>query len=158
MTGPIVCATRGGRACRCTQERAIQLAKERGTKLIFLFVADPSFAGPVDDALEAALTDELTRLGRSLLYIAQERAHKQGLEAEIAIRHGRVQQSIEQYIRQVNASTLVIGSPQANSVLQTFSPEELNSFATAVRQATGVEVVVEAQVESPVSPLVERLA
>jgi nucleotide-binding universal stress UspA family protein len=152
MTGPIVCATRGGRVCRCTQERAIYLAKERSSELVFLFVADPSFAGPLNDALQAALTDELTRLGRSLLYIAQEHARKQGLEAKVVIRHGPVQQSIEEYVRQVNASTLVIGAPQTSPVPQTFSPEELNNFVAEVQQATGVEVVVEEQVESPVSP------
>lgn len=143
--GPIVCATRGGSACRCTQERAVALAKERAAKLIFLFVADPSFAGPMDDALEAALTDELTRLGRALLHIAQERAQGQGVDAEVAIRHGQVQQNIEEYVRQVQASTLVVGAPQTSSVPRVFNSEEMNDFATAIQQATGVEVVVEVQ-------------
>lgn len=143
--GPIVCATRGGRACRCTQERAIALAKERGAKLIFLFVADPSFAGPMDDPLEAALTDELTRLGGALLHIARERARGQGVDAEATVRHGQVQQNIEEYVRQVQASTLVIGAPQTSSVPQVFNSEEMNDFATAIQQATGVEVVVEVQ-------------
>lgn len=147
--GPIVCATRGGRICRCTQERAIALAKERDAQLIFLFVADPSFAGPMDKALETALADELARLGRSLLYIAQARARKQGLETEVVVRHGKVQQGIEEFVRQVNASTLVIGAPQTSVVPQAFSSEELQRFVSEVQQGTGVEVVVEAQVERP---------
>ena len=67
---PIVCATRGGEVSRRTQERAVALAKERGAELIFLCVVDPSFAGLVDEAMVATLTDELQRLGRSLLSIA----------------------------------------------------------------------------------------
>lgn len=144
--GPIVCATRGGKACRCTQERAIYLAKQRDAKLTFLFVADPSFAGSLVKPLESALTDELSRLGRSLLFIAQARARKQGIEADIVIRHGGVQQSIQDYVRQVDASVLVIGAPQTSPVPQTFDQEELNRFADEMHQATGVEVVVEKQV------------
>jgi hypothetical protein len=60
--GPIVCVTRGGEASLRTQERAIQLACERGAALIFLFVADPGFARPVDEKLAAALADELEHL------------------------------------------------------------------------------------------------
>lgn len=141
--GPIVCATRGGRSCRCTQERAIALAKERGASLIFLFVADASFAGPMDERMETALADELGRLGNSLLHIARGRAKKQGINAEIAVRHGQVQENIEEFVRQVNASTLVIGSPQTSSVPQLFTPRELDDFVTAVHDSTGVEVVVE---------------
>jgi nucleotide-binding universal stress UspA family protein len=150
--GPIVCATRGGKECRCTQERAIALAQERDTDLIFLFVADPNFAGPMDEPLRVALTDELARLGRSLLYIAQARARKQGVQAEVAIRQGKVQESLEEFVRQVNASTLVIGSPQTSAILQAFSLDELNDFVSEIEQVTGVEVVVEVQGADPVLP------
>ncbi len=140
--GPIVCATRGGRACRRTQERAIELARERGAELIFLFVADPSFAGPLDETLTAALSDELAWLGKSLLHIAQGRARQQGLTADVVVRHGTVQESIEEFIVQVKASALVVGSPQTSPVLQAFTPQELRHFAAAMQQATGVEVEV----------------
>lgn len=138
---PIVCATRGGEASRRTQERAIALAKEQKSELIFLYIADPSFAGPVSEALAVALTDELTWLGRSLLWIAQARAQKQGLEAQMVVRHGAVWPTLEDYLRQVNAGTLVIGSPRTGA-LHTFTPEEIQRLAQAVRQATDVEVVV----------------
>jgi nucleotide-binding universal stress UspA family protein len=138
---PIVCATRGGEASRRTQERAIALAKEQKSGLIFLYIADPSFAGPVSEALAAALTDELTWLGKSLLWIAQARAQRQGLEAQTVVRHGAVWPTLEDYLRQVNASTLVIGSPRTGA-LHTFTPEKIQRLAQAVRQATDVEVVV----------------
>ena len=91
--GPIVCATRGGEASRRTQERAIALAKERGAPLIFLCAVDPSFAGTVSDELAAALADELRRLGRSLLCIAQARAREKGVEAQTHVRCGPARQA-----------------------------------------------------------------
>ncbi len=142
MSGPIVCATRGGRVCRVTQQRAIELAKGRGDRLIFLFVADPSFAGPVSDAVSKALDDELERLGKFLLYVAQRRAEEQGVEAEVVVRHGPVQPSIEAYVKQVGASTLVVGAPQTCSVPQTFNPDELDDFASEIERATDVPVVI----------------
>lgn len=148
-SGPIVCATRGGKACRCTQERAVALAKERHARLIFLYVADPTFASPLDESLEAALVDELTRLGRWLLYIAQSRARRQGLEAEVVVRRGRVQPTIEEFVRESNAATLVVGAPQTSPLPQTFSPDEMNTFVETVQKATGVQVIVEAQVGPP---------
>jgi nucleotide-binding universal stress UspA family protein len=139
---PIVCATRGGKACQSTQGQAIHLAQERGAELIFLFVADTSFAGPLDDALETALIDELTRLGRSILHMAQKRAGEKGLDAKAVVRQGRVRENIEAYLRQVDASTLVIGSPETSSSPQMFTDDELNQFGSAIQQATGVEVVI----------------
>jgi nucleotide-binding universal stress UspA family protein len=140
--GPIVCATRGGEASRRTQERAIALAKERDAPLVFLCAVDPSFAGPVDEGLSTALADELRRLGRSLLCIAQARAREQGVEAQTHVRCGPVRQTIEGYLHEVDASALVIGSPQAHAQRQTFDAEEVHRFAEALRQTTDVEVIV----------------
>ena len=140
--GPIVCATRGGDASRRTQERAIALARERGDALIFLFVADTNFAHPASQALADALVDELERLGRRLLCIARARAEEQGISADIVVRHGAVRQAIEDFLREVQASTLFLGAPGTGSENKTFSPGELPQFAQEINANTGVEVFV----------------
>lgn len=140
--GPIVCATRGGEASRRTQERAIALARERKASLIFLFVADTNFAQPSNPALAEALADEMERLGRGLLYIARTRAEEQGVSAEMVVRYGAVRQAIEDFLREVQASTLVLGAPGTGSENKTFSPGELPQFAQEINTTTGVEVIV----------------
>lgn len=140
--GPIVCATRGGEASRRTQERAIALARERRDPLIFLFVADTRFARPANQTLAAALADELEQLGRSLLCIAQARAREQGITAEMALRQGPVRPTIEDFLREVNASTLVIGAPRTGSTTPAFAPGEIPQFARDIHRTTGIEVVV----------------
>ncbi|MBN1179007.1 MAG: universal stress protein [Anaerolineae bacterium] len=142
MQRPIVCATRGGQASRRTQEKAIALAKERGANLIFLCIADPSFAPLADDALEAALSDELTRLGRSMLYIAQARARKQGIEATAIVECGPVWDKIEGFLKDKNAQTLVIGAPEEDVMLQAFGAEKIHKFVERIEENTGVDVVV----------------
>ena len=140
--GPIVCATRGGEASHRTQERATALAKERNTELIFLCVVDASFAGPLDERLAAALDDELKRLGRSLLSIAEKRAQEQGVSARTVCISGPVWESIEGFLQEINASAFVIGSPRSSMAHQVFGSGDVADFAESLRQTVGVEVIV----------------
>lgn len=140
--GLIVCATRGGEASRRTQQRAIRLAQERNADLVFLCVVDPGFVEPSDERLRAALKDELQRLGRSLLCIAQARAEESGVEARTVVRCGPVRENLVDYLRESDANTLVIGAPQDEPQIQALDPRNVEQLAEAVRQATGVEVIV----------------
>jgi nucleotide-binding universal stress UspA family protein len=140
--GPIVCATRGSEASRRTQERAIALAQERGDPLIFLFVVDAALVKPANKELADVVADELERLGRRLLGIAQARAREQGVEAEMAIRHGSIQQGVESFVREVNAGTLVIGAPKSGAEHPAFDPAALDEFSERIRASIGVEVIV----------------
>jgi nucleotide-binding universal stress UspA family protein len=140
--GPIVCATRGGEVSRRSQERAIALARERGDPLIFLFIADTNFTRPANAALAEALADELERLGKGLLCIAYSRAQEQGVSAEMVVRHGAVRQVIQDFLREVKASTLILGAPGTGSEKKTFSPGEMPQFARQITANTGVEVLV----------------
>jgi nucleotide-binding universal stress UspA family protein len=140
--GPIVCATRGGEAGRRTQERAIALTKERGTELIFLCVFDPGFAGHLNSALSAAVVEEQQWLGRALMSVAQARAREQGVQAGVVVLGGPVLESIEEFLCESGASTLVIGEAKIDSGLSAFRPGMVQSCARHVEQNTTVEVVV----------------
>jgi len=140
--GPIVCATRGGEVSRRTQQRAVALAKERGAELVFLCVVDPSFAGPVKKALAATLADELQRLGRALLSIAQARAREQGVATRTVVLSGPVWQNIEEYVRQVGADALVIGAPRVGLTPRAFGSGDVQRLAETIQETAGVDVVV----------------
>ena len=140
--GLIVCATRGGEAGRRTQERAIALAKERGTELIVLCVFDPNFAGSLSKALSAAVTEEQQWLGRSLVSVAQARAQEQGVEAGAVVLSGVILDKIEEFLCESGASTLVIGEAKIDSALSAFRHGTAQSCARHVEQNTSVEVVV----------------
>jgi nucleotide-binding universal stress UspA family protein len=110
--------------------------------LIFLFVADANFAQTSNSALAEALHDELGRLGRRLLSIARSRAEDRGVLADVFVRHGSVRSAIEDFVREMNASTLILGAPGTGSEKKTFSPEELPQFAQEININTGVEVIL----------------
>ena len=140
--GPIICATRGGEASHRTQDQAIALAKERNRELIFLCVVDASFAGPLNERLAAVLDDELKRLGRSLLNIAETRAQEQGVSARTVCISGPVWESIEGFLQEINASACVVGSPRSNVTHQAFVSGDVAEFAKSLRQTMGIEVIV----------------
>jgi len=139
---PIVCATRGGEVSRRTQDRAVALAKEREVELIFLCVVDPGFAELANETLAATLADELQRLGKSLLSIAQARARKQGVVARTVIRSGPAWENIKEYVRQVDAGALIIGASKTGSTPRAFGSGDVHRLAETVREATGVDAIV----------------
>jgi len=104
--------------------------------------APPREPFPYPPALAEALADELERLGRRLLCIAQARAREQKVEADMVVRQGPVRQTIEDFLQEVNASMLVLGVPRTGLGAQAFAPGELPQFAQEIRAATGVVVVV----------------
>ena len=73
---------------------------------------------------------------------AFRRAEEQGVFADVTVRHGSVRSAIEDFVREMNASTLVLGAPGTGSEKKTFSPEELPRFAQEINANTGVEVIL----------------
>jgi nucleotide-binding universal stress UspA family protein len=110
--------------------------------LIFLFIADITGLRPANPALAQALADELEGLGRRLLSIAQARAKEQGVTATSAVRRGEVRFAIDDFLREVQASALVLGAPGTGSEKKAFGLGELSHFAQDIHASTGVEVIV----------------
>lgn len=106
----ILCPTRGGRRSFPNQDRAIALAKERGAELVFLHVSDVHFLDLTASPVLVDIESELEELGEFLLTIAQERAEKAGVEAEIVVRQGEFSQVLRQVITQYEISLVVLGS------------------------------------------------
>jgi nucleotide-binding universal stress UspA family protein len=140
--GPIVCATRGGEVSRRTQQRAIDLARERDAAIIFFFVVDVHFADNLNPDLQAALVEEMSHLGRTLLRIACYRAQRSGVSARTCVRQGTVAETLQSYLIEVGASTLVMGTPRPESDQHSFQPEEVPVFALKIEAETCVEVVI----------------
>jgi hypothetical protein len=67
----LLCATRGGEASIQTQEQAIEIAKERGARIIFIFVSDVRFLDIYSAPRVPAMEDEMQHLGEFLLLMAR---------------------------------------------------------------------------------------
>ncbi len=110
-------------------------------------VFDSGFAGPLNSALSAAVEEEQQWLGRALVSVAQARAREQGVEAGAVVLSGVILDSIEEFLCESDASTLVIGEAKSDSALSAFHHGTVQSCARHVEQNTSVEVVVVTPVE-----------
>lgn len=108
----ILCPTRGGQASYANQDRAIQIAKERGEPLSFLYVTDVRFLQKPSGAITIDLEEELDEMGDFLLAMAQERAEKQGVDAEAHLRRGGFRAALADVIQKHGITTVVLGTPQ----------------------------------------------
>jgi len=136
----ILCATRGGEASIRTQQRAIELAKERAAKLVFIFVSDVSFLDQYSAPRVPAMEGEMEHLGEFLLLMAKERAEKAGVEADCTVRKGEFQAALVEAAQELSASLIVLGSP-ADANVTTLEYLE-NKLSPALKEATGSDVMV----------------
>lgn len=139
--GCIVCATRGGQGSRAVHLRAIELAKETDSKLVFLYVVDTRVIGEHDQTLTSAIRAEFHWLGRALLRVAQQRAERADVEAEIAIRDGEVKEEIERFLQDSQATRLLLGAPR-DTTSHVFGDDAIEQFARTIEDDTGVAVEV----------------
>ena len=106
----ILCPTRGGEGSYPNQDKAINLSKDRQARLIFMYVYNVRFLNSITSPLLTDIEEELEELGEFLLVMAQERAEKQGVEAEAVIRHGSFRAALKEVIREYGVDVITFGA------------------------------------------------
>jgi nucleotide-binding universal stress UspA family protein len=111
----ILCPTRGGEDSYKNQDKAIELAKERSWGLTFLYVSNVDFLLNLSSPMMVkSIQDDLDDMGEFLLTIAQERAEKQGVQADITLEHGIFFDALKKTLLEQDIDTLMLGSSQEN--------------------------------------------
>lgn len=135
----ILCPTRGGKSSIPNQQWAIRLAKERNARLIFLYVSDVRFLDNLSSPLLVDVAHELDEMGEFLLGMAQDRAHKEGVEADIMVRQGIFREALAEVISEKEVEMVVIGKSSEGEGITT--ERYLTILANTVREK-GVEMLV----------------
>lgn len=138
--GLILCATRGGEASYNTQQSAIQLAKERGDEIVYLYIIDLSFLNKTAAPIVINIENELEQMGRFFLLMATERSTDQGVEARSVIRKGIIPDEIKSAIVDEGATLVVLGRPAGEQ--SSFQDESLEDFRAEIKEETGVETII----------------
>jgi nucleotide-binding universal stress UspA family protein len=138
--GKILCATRGGEASYLTQDRAIELASQRGDELVFLYVVNIEFLNKTAAPIVVDVATEIERMGEFLLAMAQERAREAGVEASLITRKGDVRQQIKAAAVEESVDLVVLGRPADEASL--FKLEALRAFAAEIEEETGISAVI----------------
>lgn len=141
MSG-IVCAIRGGPTSKPTIARAIQLAKETGLVLNFLYIVNLDFLTYTESSRVRKLKEEMHEMGDFIVLAAQEKAENQGVEAQGAVRDGTVSEGIIEFSKEIEADYVVLGSPRAEHEENVFTRERFESFMETVEEESGAKVVL----------------
>jgi nucleotide-binding universal stress UspA family protein len=135
----VLCATRGGEESISAQYKAIEFAKERGARLVFIYVADSSFLDKSAAMIVVDIQDELSKMGEFFLMMAVERASASGVEAEAVVRAGVFTTELVEAAKELDASLIVLGTPVG--VDSRLSLADFEAFKEKLCQETGVKVV-----------------
>ena len=109
----ILCATRGGKSSIPNQQWAIDLAKKRNAKLIFLYVTSVRFLDNLSSPLLVDVAHELDEMGEFLLSMACDRAEQSGLAARGIVRQGIFREALAEVIDERQVDTVVLGASTA---------------------------------------------
>jgi nucleotide-binding universal stress UspA family protein len=133
----ILCPTRGGKESHPNQDFAVNLAKERGADLLFMYVSNIQLISRSAPPIVVDIEEELDELGDFLLSMAQERAEKSGIIAKATVRHGVFSEVLREVIVENKIDTVVLGSsPKEPGIV---SYERLQELSTELGKELGVE-------------------
>jgi nucleotide-binding universal stress UspA family protein len=137
-TGGIVCATRGGEGSEPTIQHAVDLARGRGVRLTFLYIADLEFMKRASMGHTSRAAEELRKLGEFIMMTLVEQAQAEGVEADFAVRKGRFRDELLHYLEETRPAVLVLGCPQPDTCY--FDPRGISQLAQEVQELTDVQV------------------
>lgn len=137
----ILCATRGGEASRRTQDAVIAMAKEKGARVLFLYIVDVEFLKLTARGVRPdVVATELEHMGEFLLALACERAAAQGVEAEACVRHGPLIEALESAALDEGADAIAFGKPVGPD--SSFSLTDLEKLAARIMLDTEIKTYI----------------
>jgi nucleotide-binding universal stress UspA family protein len=140
MSG-IVCAVRGGPGSYYTRREGLARALETGSPLYLLVVVPPGSYGPLHDGEQRAIRAEMA--WRELA-LARSNASQMGspdAKFNIQIRIGELRDTIAEFVREVGADLLLLGTPR-DAIDASLSREMIQELAAGLRADLTVEVEV----------------
>jgi len=141
MSG-ITCAIRGGPDSQPTIKTAIELAKETGQTIYFLYVVNLDFLTYTSTSRVQVVAQEMRQMGEFILLTAQAQAEEKGVEAEGVVRQGQVSNEIIDLCHEVDAKYVILGRPRGQDEVNVFTHERLDQFSQRIEEESGAKVVL----------------
>ncbi len=136
--GVIICATRGGEGSEPTIQKAIELARERGFRLTFLYIADVDFIKYTTRGRADRAAEEMRKMGEFIMLTFAEKAQEQGVEADFAVRKARFRDGLLHYLEETRPAMLVLGSSKPGTAY--LNAGSLDKLMREIEEQTGVPV------------------
>jgi nucleotide-binding universal stress UspA family protein len=139
----ILCTIRGGPESEETITRAVSLAEELDTRLIFLYVVNLDLIPSSSSVRVESIAKELSRMGEFILLMAQARAAAEGVAADTFVRQGNIPEQIWAAWRELHAEILIMGKPRHGNNKSFFSEIEQDAFVKKLQRDGKIKVIIE---------------
>ena len=120
---------------------ALQRAAGDGVVVHFISVVDPIAYEPLHEGEQHAIRAEMAWRDLAMARATAARADLDDVRFTVAVRVGELAEAIAAYAGEVEAESILIGSPRP-ATDAVFSDGGTEEFAAELRQITGVAVVV----------------
>ncbi len=140
MTAKILCLTRGGEASYPNQDGAIAIAKDLDEELIFLYISSVQFLDYSAAPKVVDIESELDEMGEFLLVMAQERARKAGVMADILVRRGNFSEVLKDVVQEYPIETVILGSSTGDTGVIT--EEYISEITEEISREYDVEFII----------------
>lgn len=140
MTAKILCLTRGGEASYPNQDGAIAIAKDLDEELLFLYISSVQFLDYSAAPKVVDIESELDEMGEFLLVMAQERARKAGVMADILVRRGNFNEVLKDVIREYPIEMVILGSSTGDTGVIT--EEYISEITEEISREYDVEFII----------------
>jgi len=140
MTAKILCLTRGGEASYPNQDGAIAIAKDLDEELLFLYISSVQFLDHSAAPKVVDIESELDEMGEFLLVMAQERAQKAGVKADILVRRGNFRKVLKDVVQEYPIETVILGSSSGDTGVIT--KEYINEITEEISREHCVEFII----------------
>jgi len=140
MTAKILCLTRGGEASYPNQDGAIAIAKDLDEELLFLYISSVQFLDYSAAPKVVDIESELDEMGEFLLVMAQERARKAGVMADILVRRGNFREVLKDVIQEYPIEMVILGSSTGDTGVIT--EEYISEITEEISREYDVEFII----------------
>ncbi len=137
----VVCAIRGGPGSYQTRLAALRHAAERGVAVHFVSIVDPVAYDPLHDGEQEAIRAEMAWRDLAMARATAAHADLDEVRFTVAVRVGVLVDAISGYAREVEAGSILIGTPRAAEDAA-LSGDGAGRFVEELQANAGIPVVV----------------
>ncbi len=141
MSG-ILCPIRGGPGSKGAIELGIQLAKQTGEHIHFLYIVNLDFLNLTVTSRTHVLSAEMRGMGEFILLTARATAEEAGVVADCTVRQGDVREEIVNLAKEIEATHVILGRPQQEEEENIFTSDRLDDFIQRLEEETGSKVML----------------
>jgi len=138
----ILCAIRGGPDSEPTIAYAVSLAEEQRARLTFLYVVSLELFHSSSKARSESVAKELSRMGEFILLMAQAKAARVGVAADMFVRHGNIPEQILAACEEMSAEIVIMGKSRDGNKENFFGRAAQEDFIKRIKFEYGVKVIL----------------